>query len=557
MGQAADIIIQNARILTMDEASPVAQAIAIAGNRILAVGDDADIQALATPVTRVVDAGGATVMPGFNEAHMHIFGGSVGLGELSLFQLKGFDALKAKVRDYAANNPDLPLLVAQSADYTILSEEERVTRHHLDRIISDRPFLMFSPDHHTAWANTIALEKAGILHGRDVGVGNEIVMGDDGLATGELRETNAIRPVSSMSATGGREGLGVGTGGDPDHVTPEERAGDIEVIKRGLAYCAWHGITSLQNMDGSLYQLEMLQEIEDTTGLPVRVRMPYHMKNFMPLSDLEEKAAVWRERFDTDKLRCDFVKMFMDGVTEGETAFFVDDYSHKPGWKGEPLFSAEHFNSIALEADSLGLPIAVHAIGDGAVRMVLDGYEAAQGENGRSDRRNRIEHIEVVHPDDVPRFAATGTIASMQPTHPPGSAGLPLEPYLTYIGRERWSQAFAWKALKDAGATVVFSTDWPVSPLPPLSCIRDAMTRKPWADDMPDHRLTLEETLTAYTRTGAWVEFMEDRKGMLKPGYLADVVILSADIHSVSHEAIADIPVRMTICDGRITHEAA
>ncbi|MFN3636645.1 MAG: amidohydrolase, partial [Rhizobium rhizophilum] len=520
------------RILTMDDDHPRAEAIALTGNRIMAVGGNAEILALAGHMTRVVNAGGATVLPGFNEAHMHIFGGSVSLGELSLFGVKGFDALSKAVKDYAAANPGLQLLVAQTADYTILSETERVTRHHLDRIIADRPFMMVAPDRHTAWANTIALEKAGILNGRDVGVGNEIVMGEDGLANGELRESNAMRPVASMSVTGGREGLGVGTGGDPKHVTVEERAGDIEVLKKGLAYCASLGITSFQNMDGNLYQLEMLDEIEKTDGLAVRVRMPYHMKNFMPLSDLEEKAAAWKARFDTDKLRCNFVKLFMDGVTEGETAVFVDDYAHKPGWKGDPLFSADSFNAVATEANRLGLPVAVHAIGDGAVRMVLDGYEASIRTNGRKDMRNRIEHIEVVHPDDIERFAETGTVASMQPTHPPGSAGLPLEPYLTYVGRERWPYAFAWKTLADAGATIVFATDWPVSPLPPLGCIGDAMTRQPWAEDMPDHRLSLEETLTAYTRTSAWVEYTEDRKGVLKPGYLADIVVLSGDIEA-------------------------
>ncbi|CAH0341921.1 amidohydrolase [Rhizobium sp. CECT 9324] len=557
MSTTADIIIHNARILTMDDDRPTAQAIALAGNRILAVGTDAEIMAYSVPATRMIDAGSASVLPGFNEAHMHIFGGSVGLGQLSLMGIKGFDALKAAIRAYATENPTKPLLEGLYADYTILSEEERVSRHHLDAIIADRPFVMMAPDRHTAWANTIALEKAGILHGRDVGIGNEIVMGDDGLAAGELRETNAFSPVMALSETGGREMLGSATGGDPDHVTPEQRAADIAVLKKGLAYCAAQGITSIQNMDGSLYQLEMLQEIEDTEGLPVRVRMPYHMKNFMPLSDLQDKAAVWRGRFKSDKLRCNFVKMFMDGVTEGETAVFVDDYSHKLGWKGEPLFTAEHFNSIAIEADRLGLPVTVHAIGDGAVRMVLDGYEAAIRANGKRDSRNRIEHIEVVHPDDIPRFAELGTIASMQPTHPPGSAGLPLEPYLTYIGEQRWRYAFAWKTLVDAGATIVFATDWPVSPLPPLSCITDAMTRTPWRQDMPDHRLTLDQTLVAYTRTSAWVEFMEDRKGMLKPGYYADVVVLSGDIETCPHAGIVDLSPLVTICDGRITYQVS
>lgn len=556
MQTEASFIIRNARVLTMDAANPRANAVAIAGNRILAVGSEAEIDAFSGPDTHVIDARGGTVLPGFNEAHMHIFGGSAELSELSLAGIKGFDALEKAVKAYAAEYPERRLLIAQQADYTILSDDERMTRHHLDRILPDRALLIVAPDHHTAWANTTALTMGGILEGRDVGVGNEIVMGEDGLASGELRESNAIRPVSAFGETGGREMLGVGTGGDPEHVTAEERAGDIEVIKRGLAYVASLGITSLQNMDGSLYQLEMLDEIERTVGLPVRVRMPFHMKNFMPLSDLKTKAAAWRERFDTDRLRCDFVKLFMDGVTESGTAVFIDDYAHQPGWKGEPLFSQEHFDSIAIAADRLGLPVAVHAIGDGAVRMVLNGYEAAINANGKRDSRNRIEHIEVVHPDDIPRFRELGTVASMQPTHPPGSAGLPVEPYLSYIGEDRWPYAFAWRTLVDAGAEIVFATDWPVSPLDPMHCIQCAMTRGSWKEGLKDERLSLAETLAAYTKNGAWVEFMEDRKGMLKPGYLADIVVLSGNVEAADHANLAAIRPVTTLCDGRITYQA-
>ena len=557
MQNQADIIIHNARILTMDASAPVAEAIALAGNTILAVGSEVDIQAFATASTRLIDAGGNSVLPGFNEAHLHIFGGSVGLSQLSLFGVQGFDALQTAISDYAAANPDEPLLVAQYADYTVLSEQETVTRHHLDRILPDRPFLMYSPDHHTAWANTAALKAGGIFEGRDVGVGNEIVMDTDGFATGELREGNAISPVARLSATGNRESLGIRTGGDPENITDEQRAADIAALKRGLAYCAAQGITSIQNMDGNLYQLELLQEIEDTDGLPVRIRVPFHMKNFMELGELEAKAAAWRKRFTGDRLKSDFVKMFVDGVTESGTAVFVDDYADQPGWKGESLFSPQHFADVATAADRLGLQIAVHAIGDGAVRLVLDGYEAAAKTNGKRDSRHRIEHIEVVHPDDIPRFAALGTVASMQPTHPPGSAGLPLEPYLTKIGEPRWPYAFAWKTLVDAGAKIVFSTDWPVSPLAPMSCIHDAMTRRVWKEGLPDQRLSLQETLAAYTSTGAWVEFMEDRKGMLKPGYLADVVILSADIEALAFGQLGQVLPRTTICDGKITFETA
>lgn len=552
----ADLIIHNARILTMDEEQPRAQALAVAGNRLLAVGSDSEILALAGEGTRRIDAGGGTVLPGLNEAHMHIFGGSVSLTQLSLFGVKGFEALKQAVTDYAAANPDLRLLVGLSADYTILSDTEKVSRHHLDAILPDRPFMMLAPDRHTAWANTAALKAAGILEGRDVGVGNEIVMGEDGLATGELKETNAIDPVAEMGVTAGRDHLGIGTGGDPDHVTPEERASDLALIRRGLAYCAELGLTSVQAMDGNLYQLEILDEIEREHGLPVRVRMPFHMKNFMDLDMIEAKAAGWRRRFDSDRLRCDFVKVFVDGVTESGTAVMVDDYADEPGWKGEPLFTREHFAKVAVEADRLGLQVAVHAIGDGAVRIVLDGYEAARKANGPRDSRHRIEHVEVVHPDDVGRFAELGAVASMQPTHPPGSAGLPLEPYLTRIGEARWPLAFAWRTLKDAGARIVFATDWPVSPLSPLSCIQDAMTRRPWKEGMPDQRLSLMETLAAYTSEGAFVEFMEDRKGRLKPGYLADIVVLSGDIETTPATELATLRPLATICDGRVTHQA-
>lgn len=552
----ASIVIRNARVLTMDETQPHADAVAISGNRILAVGSDVDVARFVGPQTRRIDAGGATVLPGFNESHLHIFSGSVALNTLSLFGLRGFDNLRTALLRFAAERPDSKLLIGKSAEYTLVSETRNMTRHDLDAIIPDRPVILVAPDHHTGWANTLALKMAGLLEGRDVGVGNEVVMARDGLAHGELREINAMGPVFALGDTGGREGLGFETGGEPAHVTATERAADIAVLRQGLAYCASLGITSIQNMDGNLYQLELMDEIEQTDGLPVRVRIPFHMKSFMPLSDLEAKAAVWRDRYASDKLRCDFVKMFMDGVAQSGTAVFVDDYANRPGWKGEPLFTQDHFNEIAANADRLGLSIAVHAIGDGAVRMVLDGYEAAAAANGPRDRRNRIEHAEVVHPDDLPRFGRLGVVASMQPTHPPGSAGTPLEPYVSCVGEARWQYCFPWRRLVDTGASIVIGTDWPVSPLAPISCIYDAMNRKVWRDDLPDHRLTLAETLAAYTRTSAWLEYMEDRKGILREGYLADLVMLSGDIEAIGLDKLDTLRPVLTLCDGRITYEA-
>ena len=392
------------------------------------------------------------------------------------------------MRAYAAKRPDAKLLQAQGADYTILSADERVTRHHLDRIIADRPFAMSAPDHHTMWANTRALELAGLINGRTLGPGNEIVMGADGLAEGELREGEAFGPLLELAGES-RARLGLATGGEPDpKPTPQEQAHDRAIMKRGLEWCARHGITSIHNMDGNRHQLELLSEIEAEGGLLCRVQIPFHYKNFMTLDALE-KASVMARDYDSEWLSSGMVKVFYDGVLDSWTAVMVDDYADRPGWRGEPLFSPEEFARVAIEADRRGLQIAVHAIGDGAVRAVLDGYEAAQKKNGKRDSRHRIEHIEVTTEQDVPRFAALGVLASMQPPHPPGSMGLPLEPTVSRIGRHRWPLSYAWRTLKNAGARIVFASDWPVSPIDPIAGMQAAMLRKPWADGMPDHSL--------------------------------------------------------------------
>ncbi|MBM3520337.1 MAG: amidohydrolase family protein, partial [Alphaproteobacteria bacterium] len=211
---------------------PRAEAVAIAGNTFVAVGARAEVAALAGPKTRRIDAGGASVVPGFIEGHMHLFAGASELNHLQLFGVHGFDNLARAVTDYLRANPGDGLVIAEQADYTILSRDEPVTRHHLDRITGDRPFLMFAPDHHTAWANTKALTLAGILKGRKLGPGNEIVMGPDGLAAGELREGEAIEPVQALSKEAQRAKLGLRTGGEPDpRPTPSEIESDLVMLK--------------------------------------------------------------------------------------------------------------------------------------------------------------------------------------------------------------------------------------------------------------------------------------------------------------------------------------
>lgn len=550
----ADLIVVNGRVLTMDADNPAAEAIAVKDGAIIAIGSCASIEGYKGTATRIVDAGGGSVIPGFIEAHMHLFSGAAELAHLQLSGVHGFEALQAAIRDYASAWPDAKMLVAQGVDYTVLGDV-RVTRHHLDAILPARPFVMAAPDHHTMWANTKALEMAGILHGRTLGPGNEIVMGEDGLAAGELREGEAFGPVLDLAGEG-RVRLGLATGGEPDPMpTAAERAADRDIMRRGLAWCARHGITSIQNMDGNLYQLELLAEIEAEEGLSCRAQIPFHYKNFMTL-DILDKASVMAERYNTEWLSSGMVKVFYDGVLDSWTAVMVEPYADRPNWVGEPLFTPGQFAELAVAVDRRGLQMAVHSIGDGAVRAVLDGYEAAAKANGKRDSRHRVEHIEVITDADVPRFEDLGVIASMQPPHPPGAMDFPLEPTVSRIGQARWPQSYAWRTLKNAGARVVFASDWPVAPIDPILGIQAAVLRKPWASTDPDQRFSLHEAIAGYTVEGAYAEFMEDRKGRLKPGYLADLVVLSADIEATAPEDLHKVRPVTTVCGGKVTYQA-
>lgn len=551
---AADIVIENARVLTMDPDNPRATALAIVADRITAVGSRNDIAALRGPGTRVIDAGGATVMPGLVEAHLHLFAGAFGLRLLQLDGVHGLAALRDKVRAYADANRDEALLICKATDYNLFGDGVRTTRQMLDEALADRPVLYVAGDHHTAWANTIALERAGLLAGRDMPPGNEVVMAADGTAAGELREHAAYDPVMALRSSGGREGLGL-AGIEPDQVTPAQREEDIGVMMQGLRLCASYGFTALHNMDGNRYQLELLREIEERGDLICRVEVPFHLTPDKPLETLAE-ASVLADEFDTDRLSARRVKMFMDGVIDSSTAVMIEDYADRPGWRGEPLHSAERFCAAAIDADRRGLQISVHAIGDGAVRRVLDGYEAAAKANGKRDSRHRIEHIEVMHPDDLPRFVDLGVVASMQPPHPPGAMDFPLEPWLGHVGAARWPWSFPVQYLRDAGVPIAFASDWPVSDVNPMRGVKAAVMRQPWQAGHPSHSSTLHQALHGYSAGGAHAGFDEHRLGRLAPGMLADIVVMDRDLEAIPADELDRARAAITLCGGQVTWAA-
>ncbi len=543
-----DMIITGARVLTMDEGRPRAEAVAVAGGRIVAVGTDAEVMALAGPETQVVQAGGRTLLPGFVESHLHLVLGGNELAQLQLGGVAGIEALSAAVQAYAAANPDLPLVMAQGAAYEIL--DHAVTRHDLDRIM-ERPMAMMAPDHHTVWANTAALQAAGLLQGAVMPPGHEVVM-ENGLAIGELREFEAFGPVLALTGAGHLQ-LGIATGGEPEPLpSPEQRDRDKEVVAAGLAHCAAYGITTMVNMDGNRYTCALLAEMRDEGRLTARVKVPFHFKPHMELSELDRASAMTAE-FADDWVSSGFVKMFMDGVVDSRTAFMLNDYPGVPGHRSEPLFEPQRFKAVCAEIDRRGLQIAVHAIGDGAVRTTIDGYEAAGQANGFRDMRHRIEHIELIDRADVPRLGALGITASLQPPHAPGAMEFPLSSMDNVYDRARWRDAYLWKTLKDNGAAVAYASDWPVTDVSVMRGIQAQMTRVPF-EGADDERLSLMETLYAYTAGGAWAAHMEGLCGRLVPGLAADLVLLDGDIESIAAQDLGRTPVALTIVAGRVTH---
>ena len=531
----ADLLITHANLFTADPVHPTAEALAVKGNRIVFVGSNVEAEAWRSPHTRVFQAAGQTLMPGFIDSHFHLLWGSLELRAAQLGEVRTMDQLQAVLLAYAEKHPDQEWVYGQGLIYLTPPGGGALTRHHLDAIIANRPVAVTAYDGHTVWANTLALEKAGILHGGYTAAGSEIVMNPDGLASGELRELGAIHYVDDLL---------------PEPSEPEKRA----LLHQGLRLAAELGITSVHNMDGEMEQLTRYMALEDSGELTLRVYVPYTIRPETPANALAEAVEMANANLG-GMARGGAVKFFMDGVIESYTALMLDDYAGAPGNKGNALFTAEHFNRMATEVDRLKLQIFVHAIGDAAVRRTLDGYEIAQQTNGKRDSRHRVEHIEVVHPDDLTRFERLGVLASMQPLHAPLTAtGHDLWP--ARVGSERWDRSFAWNLVRNAGAPLVFGSDWPVVSQSPFRGLYAACNRQPWEENLQDHRQTLNQALLSYTREAAYGEFMEHEKGMLKLGYLADLVLLSEDVFAVPVGEIERVKPVLTMVDGRVIFES-
>jgi predicted amidohydrolase YtcJ len=532
---SASLIIANARAIRLDPGRPAARAVAVSGERIVFVGDDAAALALRGPATRVVDAGGATLLPGIVDSHYHLLRGSLKLDGIALGAASTLHDVGAAVRAYAAAHRDVPWLAGYGLRYQALGGAAEAIRTVLDQFEAARPLILFAFDGHTAFANTRALALGGVLRGGDAGAGSEIVRGADGLATGELREPGAFGPLQAL-------------------IPPPTPARTRELLRAGVAQASTFGITSVHNMDGDLAQLQLYQELEAAGELGLRVYVPYSVEPHTRAEDLAE-AVEMRRLAGGPLVRAGAAKFFMDGVVEGFTALRLDEYPERSGSHGDAFYTAEHFNHMAAACDALGLQIFVHAIGDAAVRRTLDGFAYARRLNGARDSRHRVEHIELLHPSDLPRFAKLGVVASMQPYHAPVPPDYgPV--WLARAGQGRWRDSFAWCDLAAAGARLAFGSDWPVVSQNPWLGLHAAVARRPWLPELPAQAMQLHDALAAYTRGGAYAEHQEHAKGTLREGMLADLVLLDRDLAVLAPEQIPDVRAAVTICDGRIIHEA-
>lgn len=527
---SADFILTNTRAYTVDPNNPYAEAVAISGNKIAFVGSNTDALAMRGKHTRIIDGRGCTLLPGLNDSHYHLQMGAEQLDHLNLDAIRSLDELAVKIRQADGDG----WIQGNGLRYDVVGDGVPLTRHHLDAIEPHRPIQIASLDFHTSWANTKALEIAGVLHGGEVREGAEIVMGADGTATGQFNEDRSVigRHIPKLSSA-------------------ETRA----LVHRAIAQMNAMGITSVTNMDGSAEQMALYADMDTSGEFDLRIYMPYSIKPQTPVAAIIGEALPLRNCYQSGKVRAGSVKLFIDGVVESGTAFMLEPYTRWPDSVGFPLYEWKHYRELIVEADKHGLQIKVHAIGDAGVRVTLDAYAAAQQVNGSRDSRHRIEHVELLHNDDLPRFCELGVIAAMQPLHATRPASNHYVNWMNCVGESRYHRAFRWRELRDQGTPLPFGSDWPVVTFDPYIGIEAALTQTSWGDGLPNQAQTLAETLDSYTRAGAYAEFQEDVKGQLKVGMLADLVLLDCDVFEVGVDEIRHVRPKMTICDGKVVFE--
>ncbi|HYX69000.1 MAG TPA: amidohydrolase [Terriglobales bacterium] len=512
------------------------QALAVRDGRIVATGTDAEIRKLAGPKTRIVDLGGHFVLPGFNDAHTHLFNAGWEKLTVDVNGVKSLQEMLARVATGAKATPAGDWVTGRGWDHTLWPGQKLPTRQDLDKVTGDHPALFTRVDGHISVANTAALKWAGITRETPDPPGGKIDHDAQGEPTGILRETvkdDLLARLPKPSAAQRRRAL-----------------------ELALEDAARHGVTSVQ--DNSTWDDFLVMEAMEREGkLPVRV------SEWLKFDDPVDVLIEHRKQHPADDpmLHTAMLKGFMDGSLGSRTAALLAPYSDDPGNSGLPRYEQEKLNAMTVERARAGFQIGFHAIGDRAAQMALDAFAAAEDDlRQHCDKdptalRFRIEHDQVIAPAQFAQYKRLGVIASVQPNHLLTDMHWAVE----RIGPERAKTSYPWKEFLDSGVSLAFGTDYPIEPITPLRGLYAAVTRmdEPGKKTYyPEQGLSREQAISAYTSGSAFAQFAEKEKGVLEPGYLADFVVLDRDLTKVAPAEILKTKVLRTVVGGKTVYEA-
>ena len=530
---APDLLIVNANVRTMDDAKPIAEAIAISGNRIAVVGTSADLRVLVGPRTRVVDACGKSVLPGFNDSHVHWLSGGFSITNVDLRDANSQAEFTRRIAEFAAKIPKGHWILGGDWDHEKFPGAQLPTKGWIDRVTPVNPVFVSRTDGHMALANSLALKLANVTKDTKESPGGLIVRDVIGEPTGILKDA-AMDMVEKVI---------------PPRTWDENHAAALAATE----HAAKLGVTSVQDMSAG-DDVGLYQYMHEHGELKTRI---YAMRSIVSWEILGKTGI--HAAFGNDWLRIGGLKGFADGSLGSTTALFFEPYADAPNTRGL-LFDQMLPEGIMLQrvdaADRRGLQVMIHAIGDEANFRILEIYRQVAEKNGPRDRRFRIEHAQHLRPGEIQRFGSQHVIASMQPYHCADDGRWCDK----RIGLERSKWTYAFRALLNSGVTLAFGSDWTVAPLNPMEGLKAAVTRQTldgkhpngW---VPEQKISLEEAVRAYTMGSAYAEFQDQVKGSLTPGKLADLVMLDRDIFNLDPARLDSVKVAMTIVDGRVVWE--
>ncbi len=531
---APELLIVNAAVRTMDPAQPKAEAVAILGNYVVAVGSTAELRGLAGLKTRVIDAGGRSVLPGFNDAHVHWLSGGFAITNVDLRHASSPQELARRLGEFGRGLPKGRWILGGDWDHENFPGSPLPTKDLIDGVTPEHPVFVSRLDGHMALANSLALKLAGVTRETKDVEGGLIVRDAKGEPTGILKDA-AMAYVEKV-------------------IPPRSWDEKFAAARAATDHAASLGVTSVQDMsaddDVGLYQHQL-----ERGELKTRIYCARSIVSWEVLGKTGLRAPL-----GGNWIRIGGLKGFADGSLGSTTAYFFEPYYDAPGTRGllfDQMFPEGIMLRRVLAADKAGLHVMIHAIGDAANKQILDLYQQVAEQNGPRDRRFRIEHAQHLRPAEIRQFAAQRVIASMQPYHC-ADDGRWCE---KRIGPERAKGTYAFRSLLDAGAPLAFGTDWTVAPLNPMLTLKAAVTRQTldgkyphgW---VPEQKITLEEAIRAYTVGSAYAELQEHAKGTLAHGKLADLVLLDRDIFTMNPADLDQVRVVLTLVDGKVVYEA-